>query len=282
MRATLNTANIHLNKETGFLCRYVKSNEENFGLHYHDYYEIFMMLTGSAVHTVNDNSYILTEGQLLFIRDFDAHCYSSINGEYFEFLNICFSKDLLFSLFSYLGEGFKADVLLNCPYPPAVTLSPTKRDDFLFRFTSLSAQTDTASATTAAKIFLHDVFTGYFSNFSPSRCEAPLWLETVCERMKKPKYFTAGVDKMFELSGKSREHLCRSMKKYYRTTPSEYITDLRLEYAVTLLVSSTLSVTDICFECGFGNLSWFYKLFVKKYGLTPIDYRKKYAPDYPI
>lgn len=281
MNASLNEARIHLNTETGFLCRYVKSNEERFGLHYHDYYEIFMMVTGKAEHTVNGKSYILTDGQLLFIRDFDAHCYKSINGEYFEFINICFSKELLDSLFLYLGDGFPKELLFSAPFPPTVTLSLAKRDDFFFQFTHLSAQTEPSCATTTAKIFLHDVFTKYFNNFTVSQHEAPLWLETVCERMKKPKYFTQGVDKMFELSGKSREHLARSMKKYYHTSPSEYVTDLRLEYSVTLLTSSTLSATDICFECGFGNLSWFYKLFIKKYGITPVDYRKKYSLKIP-
>lgn len=82
---------------------------------------------------------------------------------------------------------------------------------------------------------------------------------------------------MYEISGKSREHLSRSLKNYYGVTPSEFIADLRLEYAVNLLLTSNLSVTDICFESGFENLSWFYKQFRQKYGETPADYRKNAA-----
>ena len=80
---------------------------------------------------------------------------------------------------------------------------------------------------------------------------------------------------MYEFSGKTREHLTRMMKKYYKTTPTEYITDLRLEYCANLLYTSNLPVIDICYSCGFDNLSWFYKVFQKKYGTTPAKYRKR-------
>ena len=66
------------------------------------------------------------------------------------------------------------------------------------------------------------------------------------------------------------------MRQYYDTTPTEYVTGLRLGYAANLLLISNLKVTDICYECGFENLSWFYKVFAGKYGLTPAEYRRRY------
>ena len=96
------------------------------------------------------------------------------------------------------------------------------------------------------------------------------------EKMKNPANFIAGTERMYEIAGKSREHLCRSLKTYYNITPSELISDLRLEYSVNLLLTSNLSVADICYECGFGNMSWFYRCFSEKYGTTPVKYRKKY------
>ena len=92
--------------------------------------------------------------------------------------------------------------------------------------------------------------------------------------MKNPKNFIAGVDRMYESSGRSREHLCRSLKEHYNTTPSVLVNDLRLEYCANLLINSNLSVTDICYSGGYDNLSWFYKVFCNKYGVTPSKYRK--------
>ena len=45
---------------------------------------------------------------------------------------------------------------------------------------------------------------------------------------------------------------------------SDYIIDLRLGYATRLLVDSTMAVAEICYECGFNNLSNFNRIFKKK------------------
>ncbi len=78
---------------------------------------------------------------------------------------------------------------------------------------------------------------------------------------------------MVELSGKSREHLARSLKKYYGQSTTEFINDLRLNYAANMLLGSTMPIVDLCYECGFQNISWFYIVFRKKYGVTPRQYR---------
>lgn len=93
------------------------------------------------------------------------------------------------------------------------------------------------------------------------------------EKMKKPENFIRGSERMLELSGKTREHLSRSMKKYYNT-PTTYINELKLNYAINLMYSSNLSITDICFECGFSNISWFYKLFEREYGISPAKFKR--------
>lgn len=57
---------------------------------------------------------------------------------------------------------------------------------------------------------------------------------------------------------------------------SEYIIDIRLGHAARLLVDSTMSIAEICFECGFNNLSNFNRLFKKKKGCAPKDFRENY------
>lgn len=45
---------------------------------------------------------------------------------------------------------------------------------------------------------------------------------------------------------------------------SDYIIDIRLGFASRLLVDSTMSIAEICYECGFNNLSNFNRIFKKK------------------
>ena len=266
----------HTDSETGCLCRYVKSDVEFFKRHYHNYYELFMVLKGETCHEVNGKEKILHEGQILFIRDFDVHDYKSVDGNYFEIVNLAFTKETLFSLFEYLGEGFPAEKLLKAEQPPMVNLSKREKDKLFYSLTELNQGTEKAVVKLKARTLILKIFTEYFLEYEEKKTDIPLWLEMTWEKMKNPKNFIDGVGRMYEISGKSREHLSRSMKKYYNTTPSALISDLRLEHSANLILTSNLSITEICFECGFENLSWFYKQFVKKFGVTPIEYRKKY------
>lgn len=59
-------------------------------------------------------------------------------------------------------------------------------------------------------------------------------------------------------------------------TISDYIIDIRLGNASRLLVDSTMSVAEICYECGFNNVSNFNRLFKRKKGCSPKSFRENY------
>jgi len=57
---------------------------------------------------------------------------------------------------------------------------------------------------------------------------------------------------------------------------SEYIVDIRLGHAARRLVDTTDSVSEICWTCGFNTLSNFNRLFRKRKGCSPTEFREKY------
>ncbi len=57
---------------------------------------------------------------------------------------------------------------------------------------------------------------------------------------------------------------------------SDYIIDIRLGFATRLLVDSTMSIAEICYECGFNNLSNFNRIFKKKKNCSPKEFRENY------
>jgi len=58
---------------------------------------------------------------------------------------------------------------------------------------------------------------------------------------------------------------------------NEYIVDVRLGYAARRLVDTTESVAEICYSCGFNTLSNFNRLFKKRKGCSPTEFREKYC-----
>lgn len=57
---------------------------------------------------------------------------------------------------------------------------------------------------------------------------------------------------------------------------SDYIIDVRLGHAARLLADSTNSIVEICYDCGFNNVSNFNRIFKKKKGCTPSAFRENY------
>lgn len=57
---------------------------------------------------------------------------------------------------------------------------------------------------------------------------------------------------------------------------SDYIIDIRLGHATRLLVDSSCTVAEICYDCGFNNLSNFNRMFKRKKGCSPKEFRDNY------
>ena len=59
-------------------------------------------------------------------------------------------------------------------------------------------------------------------------------------------------------------------------TISEYIIDIRLGIASRKLVDTTMSIAEICYDCGFNNVSNFNRIFKRKKGVSPKSFRENY------
>ncbi len=66
----------------------------------------------------------------------------------------------------------------------------------------------------------------------------------------------------------------RKFKAVYGTSPNKYITSKRLDKAQTLLRTTKLSVSEIAYDCGFSDVSYFSKSYKKYFNASPSDLRK--------
>lgn len=73
----------------------------------------------------------------------------------------------------------------------------------------------------------------------------------------------------------SQEYFCRFFKKATGMSFTEYVNDYRLEQASGDIERGEKSISDVAADHGFDNDSYFFRLFKKKYGTTPLKYRKR-------
>ena len=70
----------------------------------------------------------------------------------------------------------------------------------------------------------------------------------------------------------SLRQLQRKMVAITGNSPNKFIRTIRLNRAAELLANKTGNVTEIAFEVGFNNLSWFAKSFKEQFGVLPSQY----------
>ena len=78
------------------------------------------------------------------------------------------------------------------------------------------------------------------------------------------------------LAGMSPVAFSRFFRVRTNRTLSDYIADIRLGFAARMLVDTTRNISEICYECGFNNLSNFNRMFKAKRGSTPREFREMY------
>ena len=126
-----------------------------------------------------------------------------------------------------------------------------------------------------------------------SRCEnartlasssyAKVTVEDDSRRIMKVKNFISKnymdelrLPELASLAGMSSSAFSRFFKLHTGRNISEYIIDLRLGYAARMLVDTAKSISEIGFDCGFNNLSNFNRIFKKKKGCSPSEFRESY------
>jgi len=103
--------------------------------------------------------------------------------------------------------------------------------------------------------------------------DIPDWLISAAAAMSQEEHLREGVPRLRELAHVSDAHLTRSMRRFYGTTPTEFVADVRLRRAATLLATTTRTVTEIAYACGFTSASYFTRRFREAHGASPRQFR---------
>lgn len=79
-----------------------------------------------------------------------------------------------------------------------------------------------------------------------------------------------------QLINTSESSLTRFLKKWTGKTFIDNLNDIRISEAAGRIIDTSDTISEICYKSGFNNLSNFNRLFKKRKGLTPTEYREKY------
>ena len=226
---------------------------------------------GIVFGTLNGKKCQFGQGDVIFLRKKDEMSFFSRSGADTRVCALIFGEGVLGDISAFLEGGFLS---ADADEPPIVRLrgiqrNKTERDMML-----------PASADPLNKGLLRMIAAQVIYECFVIRTELPEWLETPPDwfveyymLLSRHYIFTKPFNEIIALAGKSREYISRLFKSATGKNISDYIIDMRINYACNLLRNSSMDVMEISFECGFENLSTFYHHFSPRVGMPPKRYR---------
>lgn len=261
-------------KACGVAYIHQKSVSETYRLHTHDFHEIFYVVEGKAIHEVNGEAQVLSKGALVFIRPFDTHQYKFINNFDMELISVGFESEFVERVCKLIEVDLSE--FHKSKNPPMIKLEGSQCWDMLQKLQLISKKEKGIERRRYfMSIFPEIVYHFYYdADYQEDTITIPIWFKNMIDEMENKENYLQGLTKMIELANVSQEHLTRGFKRYLGITPTEFINIKKINYGTELLLEGNYSILEICYMCGFNNLSYFYKIFEKYYKCTPKTFLK--------
>ena len=238
--------------------------------HFHNFYEIFYLLSGQCHYLLNDSVYRLTKGDFVFIAPGELHHSLYKEGESCEICLITFKKEHLL-----LNSGIMQQSLMGSV--PA--LYQEAFDELLARMLSEHAHIDEYSDAFMST-YLQEVLLTLMRHSVLAEQDPHLLNTKDADILLATKYIYKNFKQhltLEEVSAVASLSPTYFSKKFKQTTGmgfKEYLNYVRLKYARTALLTTDSSITAIALEYGFNDSNYFKDLFKKVYGKSPREFRK--------
>lgn len=102
-------------------------------------------------------------------------------------------------------------------------------------------------------------------------------IKRVLSKIRRDYSKTLRLEDLADAAGLNPQYLCKAFKEVTGKTPIDYLNFYRVECAAEMLSIESMSVTEIAMACGFGDLSYFNRLFKRHKSMSPTAYRKRFT-----
>ena len=244
-------------------------------LHSHDYYEVVIFAEGEVNYVCESSVYLPKRGDVIIIPPGKFHM-SRLKGKSTYYRRHVFY--LYPNAFDAVG-GCLSDILTESGEDVLFSLpSRESSEELLSLAEKLGAVMKKGGELNAALGFAYIIEIFCLLNRKVIRHSGDT--ESLPENILALKEYIdahfAEIESVSEVAEHffySREYISRLFKKYYDTTVMDYIHELRIAKAKSL-ISEGMPIIDVCFAVGFSSLSTFIRTFRRATDMTPSEYRK--------
>ena len=256
--------------------------------HSHTEYELCYVIKSYGTRYVGDSIESFDKGDLVLTGSNLPHFWKSDEAFHkgspnlrVQAIVIQFHADFFLNAINNYPEFYHIKKLLNLSsrgikfYKPTVNLVKGMLHDMIetYNFDRIILMLkilDCLAKSNSYKVLGSEVFPLKQAEFSNDRLDKVINFLNFRYREK------ISLETVSNLAGYHPNAFCRFFKERTGKSLSGYINDMRIGYACKLLIDRNQSVSQICFECGFNNVSNFNRTFKRLTGFTPSDYRHQF------
>lgn len=246
--------------------------------HFHLASELVFVLEGAAEFTIGEHAYPAEAGSLVFISGYEEHRVQVLREPYRRYFLMVQAQELesalgdpvLTGVFRDRPEGFRHCVSLTEASP-----DPERMFARLLREWDSPAPYSGAMVKTLLEQLLILAYRACPGNFTPLDAGAAGRVREI------QRYIEANFRQDLRISELAAHfymnhcHMTHLFKKQVGCSPKQYLLLTRLSYAKELLETTTLPVSQIAYQSGFGDVNNFIRAFRETCGVPPNQYRKE-------
>lgn len=257
--------------------------------HYHPQYEIMLIVESTGIRYVGDSITSFQEGDITIMGSNIPHLFRN-DIEYFDetpskvakAVVVYFSDDFVKSDFFALREMTSISKLLELSRRGILIQGGTKleiaqrlhkiiNEDGVIRLMDFIALLHYIASESEYKILSSLGFVNRIDQQELSR------LNKIFDYLLKNFQTNITLGEVSKVASMSTTNFCKYFKSHTNKTLITFLNEIRIGYACKLLIEKKeMSISEICFECGFNNLTNFNIQFKKLKSLSPKNYREIY------
>ena len=265
--------------------------KDDYAKHTHDFHELFIVVKGTGIHTINKNVQPLSAGDVCVIKNEDV-VHGFTDPVSLELYNYIFDPSFLKEIYPELlqMEGYQNLFILE----PFFSYKQGYRNSLRLDYKELAD----------VLVISHEIFKeyqeqkrGYKTLIRSKFLELIVKLSRDHERMTNDDphgHHVKGLGKaivfmennfkenisvkdLAQRASLSQRQFLRVFSSCYNTSPVKYLNQLRVKHALTQLENTNLSLKEIAYSSGFNDSNYFSRKFIEHVGIPPSIYRKKQA-----
>lgn len=244
----------------------------NFPAHLHVQLELVYVLESEVCMTIHDQDYKFFKGDFILIFPNTIHSYSS------GFTTDTIDNSVLTVITGVMLTGEYLNTLMNFHLKKPYIRSEELHDDVVFAMNALVKEINEDKNLYVSKAYIQLILARtipYLELVKNQSLDSYDLAHRIVNYISLYFREPLSLDILANELGISRYYLSRIFSSKLNSNFNDYVNNIRISYASTLILTSDMSITEICNDAGFNSLRTFNRVFKESFHMTPSEYRYK-------